>query len=95
MFEIGRTLVRWDHSGDDLIAPDVRMIGACIIARMRDRDDRWTNLVKERFGVPDGVFRDYLAHGDIMLLVILIHVTLEEVRTGRSERGVPEIPFPI
>ena len=92
--EIGHTWVRWDHSGDDLIAPDVRIIGACIIARVRDRDDRWTNLVKERFCVPDGVFRDCFTHGDMMLLVILIHVTLEEVRTGRSERGVPENPFP-
>jgi len=86
--EIGHSLVRWDHSSDNLIAPDVRRIVACIIARVRDRDDRWTNLVKEAFGVPDGVFRDYLAHGDSMLLAILIHVTREAIRTGRSERGV-------
>jgi len=86
--EIGHSLVRWDHSSDDLIGPDVRRIVACIIARVRDRDDRWTNLVKEAFGVPDGVFRDYLAHGDSMSLAILNHVTREALRTGRSERGV-------
>ena len=88
--EIGRSLVCWDHSSDDLIGPDVRRVVACIIARVRDRDERWTNLVKEAFGVPDEVFQNYLVHGDSMLLAILIHVTREALRTGRSERGVLE-----
>lgn len=86
--EIGHSLISWDHSSDDLIGPDVRRIVACIIARVRDRDDRWTNLVKVAFGVPDGVFRDYLTHGDSVSLAILIHVTHEALRTGRSEQGV-------
>ena len=86
--EIGHSLISWDHNSDDLIGPDVRRIVACIIARVRDRDDRWTNLVKVAFGVPDGVFRDYLTHGDSVSLAILIHVTREALRTGRSEQGV-------
>ena len=86
--EIGHSLVRWEHSSDELIGPDIRRVVACIIARVRDRDDRWTNLVKEAFGVPDGVFRHYLADGDSVSLAILIHVTREALRTGRSERGI-------
>ena len=86
--EIGHSLISWDHSSDDLIVPDVRRIVVCIIARARDRNDRWTDLVKMAFGVPDDVFRDHLTHGDSVSLAILIHVTREALRTGRSEQDV-------
>ena len=90
--KLGHSLRRWAHGGDDLIEPNVRRIIACIIARVQDRDDQWTALVKEVFGVPDGVLRNYFAHGDSVLLAILIHVTREGLSTGRasSERSVLE-----
>ena len=65
---------------------------ACIIARAQDRDDdRWAKLVKEAFDIPDGVIRDYLAHGDGILLAILLHVAREALDTGRLEQGVLEV----
>jgi len=89
-FEIGHSLVRWGHSSDDSIGPNVRRIVACVIARDQDRDDRLAKLVKEAFDIPDGVIRDYLAHGDSMLLAILIRVTRKALRICRSEQRVLE-----
>jgi hypothetical protein len=86
--EIGHSLIRWGHSNDDLIEPNVRRIVACIIAHPQVRDDRWAKLVKAAFDIPDGVNRDYLADVDSVLLAILIHVTREVLLTDHLERGV-------
>jgi Family of unknown function (DUF6535) len=59
---------------------------ACAIAYAQDRDDKWTTLVTDVLGVPEGVFQN----GDNVLLATLIHLTREALRTGRSERGVLE-----
>jgi hypothetical protein len=76
--DIGHALRLWGHSSDyDL---DVQRIVACIITRVRRRDDRWTTLVKEVFGVPDHVLRDYL--GDSALLSILIHISRQANHAG-------------
>jgi hypothetical protein len=86
--ETGHSLRCLAHRSDDSINLGIRTIVARIVARSRIRDDRWTTLVKDEFGVPDEIFRDYLAHWDSVLLAILIHVTGEDCRTGRPERGV-------
>ena len=86
--EIGHSLVRWGQSSDDLIGPNIRRIVACIIARSKDRDDRWAKLVKEAFDIPYGDVGGYIAHGDSVLLAILNHVTRKALRTDRSEQGV-------
>ena len=79
--EIGRALRRWGHSRDHDL--NVQRIVACIITRVRERDDRWIALVKEEFCVPDGVLRDSLAHGDdSVLLSILIHVSRQAYRAN-------------
>jgi hypothetical protein len=52
---------------------------------MREDDDRWTALALDDLGVPEGVFQDYLAHGDSLLLPILIHFT----------RRTNHLPFPL
>ena len=79
--EIGHALRRWGHSRDHDL--NVQRIVACIITRVRGRDDRWTELVREAFGIPDGVLRDSLAHGDdSVLLSILIHVSRQANRTS-------------
>ena len=88
--ELGRSLISWGRSTDYSINPIVRRIVACIIAHAKDRDDRWTKLVKEAFDLPDGVIRDYVARGDSVLLAILNHVTRQVLRTGRSEQEVLE-----
>jgi len=73
--EFGTSLRRWGNNKGESIGLKIRRVVACIIARTRGRDDRWTMLVKDEFGVPDAVFRDNVTHGDSVLLAILIHVT--------------------
>ena len=71
--EIGDALRLWDNRKDHDLT--VQKIIARIIARARQRDDHWTTLVKEEFGVPDDVLRHSLAHGDNLLLSILIYIS--------------------
>ena len=89
--EIGHSLVRWGHSSDDLIGPNVRRIVACIIAHQQDRDDRWAKLIKEAFDMPDGVNRDYLTDVDSVSLAILIHITQEALPADHFECHVLEV----
>ena len=84
--EIGHALRLWDHRRDH--DQNVQRIIACIIARSRQRDDRWTMLVKEEFGVPDDVLRVSLAHGDSVLLSILIHTSRQ---ANHASLWTPEI----
>ena len=85
--ELGHSLIRWDHSSDELIYPNVRRIVARIISRTRDRNDRWAMLVKEVFGLPDDVIRNHLAYGDSVFLAILLHVARDALDTGRLAQG--------
>ena len=66
------------------------LVDACVVAYTQDCDNKWTTLVADVLGVPEGVFQNYRANGDSVLLVALIHVAREALRTGRSERGVLE-----
>jgi hypothetical protein len=84
--EIGHALTLWDHRPDHDL--NVRWIVACIIARVRERDDRWIKLVKEEFGIPDYCLRDSLPHGDSVLLFILIHISRETNRAGSWAPGI-------
>ncbi|KAF8494101.1 hypothetical protein F5888DRAFT_670440 [Russula emetica] len=86
--EIGLSLRRWGHGKNDSIDLNIRRIVACIVARARKQDDRWTRLAKDEFGVPDRVFRDYLVHGDTIPLAILIHSTRQALQTRRPQRDV-------
>ena len=84
--EIGHALRLWDHRRvHDL---NVRRIMACIMARAQRRDDHWTMLVKEAFGVPDDVLQDSLARGDSVLLSILIHISRQGNRAGSWTSGI-------
>lgn len=86
--EIGLSLRRWGYGKDDSIDSNIRRIVACIVARARRQDDRWIRLAKDEFGVPDRVFRDYLAQGDTIPLAILIHSTRQALQTRRPQRDV-------
>jgi hypothetical protein len=51
----------------------------CIIARIisinEERNKRWSTLVMDELGISEDTLRHYLAHGDSILLVNLIHIT--------------------
>lgn len=56
---------------------------ALIIWSVRERNDRWIALAMDYLGVTEGVVRDYLAHGDSVLLANLIHYTRHAMRHDR------------
>ena len=84
--EIGHSLRLWDHRRDHDLT--VQRIIASIIARVRERDDRWTMLVKEEFGVPNDVLQDSLTHRDSVLLFVLIHISRQANRTNSWTSGI-------
>ena len=84
--EIGLALTLWDRRRDHGL--NVKRIVACIVARVRERDDRWTKLVEEAFDIPDYCLRDSLTHGDSVLLFILIHISRENSRASSWTSGI-------
>ena len=79
--EIGHSLRRWNSSSDKQITWDVRRLAAQIIVGVRERDDCWISLAKAEYGIASHVLRDYIGHGDSVLLSILIHMTREAFHT--------------
>ena len=82
--EIGHSLRRWSNSSDKHdkhVTWDVRRIVAQIIVRVRERDDCWISLAKTEYGIAGHVLRDYIGHGDSVLLSILTHMTRKAFRT--------------
>ena len=84
--EMGHALRLWGHRRDHDLT--VQRVIASIITRVQERDDRWTMLVKEEFAVPDHVLQDSLAHGDSVLLSILIHISREGYRASSWTPGI-------
>jgi Family of unknown function (DUF6535) len=74
--DIGHTLspTRSRGIGDEDTGLTAQGIIAGIIATVPERDTRWMELTKDQLGVSEDVLRDYLAHGDSVLLANLIHI---------------------
>ena len=70
--EIGHSL---RHLRNGSAASLARGIIAHIISDA-ERNDRWSALAMDELGISRDVLRDYLAHGDSVLLANLIHITL-------------------
>ena len=68
--KFGEFLRSWDKSRSGRYA---QWIIANIVAKKDERDDRWMALTMEYLGISEQVLQDYLAHGDSILLAILIH----------------------
>jgi hypothetical protein len=86
--EVGHSLRCWGHNKNHLIDQEVRKTVACIIARVRGHGDRWIALVKDEFGIPDRILRDYIAQeDDSLFLAILIHITGRFLRSNFPSWG--------
>ncbi|KAH9983038.1 hypothetical protein BJV74DRAFT_852179 [Russula compacta] len=72
--ELGQLLRRVDHSD-----PSAALYSQCaisiIISRDRERDNRWFELTTGHLGVSGPVLRNYLAHGDSVLLANCIYIS--------------------
>ena len=84
--EIGHFLRSWVKASlkRSKFTCEMKVIIACIIASVREHDDGWIALAMDHLGVPEGVLRDYLSHGDSVLLANLIHLTRYYIRSGSS-----------
>jgi hypothetical protein len=73
--KIGKFLRSWDKSNKGRLTPIIRGIIAIIVARVQDRDGRWTTLARGHLGVQEDVLRNYLTPGDSLSLANLIQFT--------------------
>ena len=79
--EIGHSLLRRINCSNKQVTWDVRRTVARIIVGVRERDDHWISLAKAEYGVAGHVLREYIGHGDSVLLSILIHMTRQAFHT--------------
>ena len=79
--EMGHSLRRWRNSNDECFTPNVRRIVAQIVVGVRERDKRWLSLVKAEYSIAGHVLRQYIDHGDSVLLFILIQMTRQAFHT--------------
>ena len=80
--EMAHSLRRWSRTNEERFTPNVRRIVAQIVVGVRERDNRWIALVKAEHGMAEHVLREYVGHGDSVLLSILNHVTHKAFHTG-------------
>ena len=74
--EIGHSLGSRSNNneGSGLCAQGI-VAGIIASVPVEERDYRWNALVMDQLGVSEAVLRDYLAHGDSVLIANLIHIT--------------------
>ena len=80
--EFGEFLRSWDTQRNGRYS---QWIISNIVAKKDERDgDRWMALAMDHLGISKHVLQDYLAHGDSILLAILIHSIRHAVRSNFS-----------
>jgi hypothetical protein len=79
--EVIQSLRHWAAKNDEFI-PFIQRIVAQAVVDIRERGESWISLVKDEFGLPDPAIRKFIAHGNSVLLSILIHITRRTIRTG-------------
>lgn len=72
--------IRRDHYNDPYQAYYSTCMVAAVIARVKKRDDRWSELAIGHLGVSAPIFQNYLAHGDSALLANLNHLLWHIIR---------------
>jgi hypothetical protein len=79
--EVVQSLRHWAVKNDEF-TPYIQRIVAQAVVDVRERGESWISLVKDELGLPDTVIRKFIAHGNSVLLSILIHITRRTIRTG-------------
>ncbi len=73
--EIGHSLSSRAYGNGKENALLIRTIISHIVASSENRNDRWLTLAGDRLSISEEVLRDYLGHGDSVLLANLINIT--------------------
>ena len=68
-------LRRWTKSDNKHIVASGRCVIARVIAKAWKYDETWMALAMDQLGVSEDVLKDYLAHGNSVLLANLINIT--------------------
>ena len=71
--ELGHILISRSNDDDQKTHLFAQGMIACVIARAPQRNERWFSLTMHHLGISEHVLRDYLDHGDSVLLANLIH----------------------
>lgn len=79
--EVIQSLRHWAVKHDEF-TPYIQRIVAQAVVDVQERGESWISLVKDEFGLPDPAIRKFIAHGNSVLLSILIHITRRTIRTG-------------
>ena len=87
--EMGRALRSNSRSTDSESGLCAQSIVASIIASVSKRDSDWFALAMDQLGVSEAVLRDYVSHGDSVLLANLIHIT-RQIFLSANRDLVPE-----
>jgi hypothetical protein len=91
--EVSRS-VEIGHSLRPLRNSNAASLARGIIARIisnSKRNRRWSALTMDELGISGDVLRDYLAHGDSVLLANLIHITLHFFHSLLQRHGHPDL----
>jgi hypothetical protein len=80
------TILRgWENNlGEEMIV-SARFAISHVIATRQPRDNSWYAFASNELGLPDASLRDYAAHGDSLLLLVLIHVVRQQFIHIRKE----------
>ncbi|KAI0288356.1 hypothetical protein BC826DRAFT_693921 [Russula brevipes] len=81
---IGCFLRHWDQTSNGRYTPYIRGIIAQILAGTRVRDGHWAGLAVEHMDLTEPMYKDYMTHGDSMLLANLIHTTRQLSRSNSA-----------
>jgi len=82
--KFGHYLKTWGKNSDKRFKPYIRGVIAVIVASVRERHESngsWVTLARDHLGIEDDVFKEYLQHGDSVLLANLIHFSRDADRT--------------
>ncbi|KAI0298944.1 hypothetical protein BC826DRAFT_90024 [Russula brevipes] len=86
--EFGLLAQRWMNNNDNVIAFYAQCAVAVIISTVQEREDRWFLLASRQLDATRSLLRNYLAHGDSVLLANVNHIVRQTVQTysGSAER---------
>ena len=79
--EMAHSLRHWSDTNGKQFTSDVRRIVAQVIVDARKRDNRWISLVNAEYSIAEHVLRNYIGHGDSVLLCILTHMARQIFHT--------------
>jgi hypothetical protein len=85
--EFGLLAQRWMNTNDNITAFYAQCAVAVIISTVQEREDRWFRLASGQLGATRSLIRNYLAHGDSVLLANVNHIVRQTVQTSS---GSPE-----